>query len=131
MTRNPWNRAASVGGSSGDSTAALAADTTSLATGSDIGGSPRAPASFNGVVGYKPPHGRAPILPPVGPDPYFPHGPWHGPSPTAPCSGMCWPARTHGVRRPCARRCASQRISKGCSGLRVAFSTALGPPRRS
>jgi Asp-tRNA(Asn)/Glu-tRNA(Gln) amidotransferase A subunit family amidase len=61
VTRNPWNPAYDVGGSSGGSAAALAAGITPLATGSDIGGSIRMPASCCGVVGYKPPHGRVPI----------------------------------------------------------------------
>jgi Asp-tRNA(Asn)/Glu-tRNA(Gln) amidotransferase A subunit family amidase len=61
VTRNPWNPAYDVGGSSGGSAAALAAGITPLATGSDIGGSIRQPASCCGVVGYKPPHGRVPM----------------------------------------------------------------------
>ena len=60
VTRNPWNTAYSPGGSSGGSGASLAAGSTSLATGSDIGGSIRIPASFCGVVGFKPPYGRVP-----------------------------------------------------------------------
>jgi amidase len=60
VTRNPWNQGYAVGGSSGGSGAALAAGTATLASGSDIGGSIRIPASCNGVVGYKPPHGRVP-----------------------------------------------------------------------
>ena len=60
VTRNPWNPEYAVGGSSGGSGAALAAGTTTLASGSDIGGSIRIPASFNGVVGFKPPYGRVP-----------------------------------------------------------------------
>ncbi len=75
VTRNPWNLAASAGGSSGGSAASLAAGTAALATGSDIGGSLRAPASFNGIVAFKPPHARIPVLPPAGMDPYFHHGP--------------------------------------------------------
>ncbi|AHH97455.1 amidase [Kutzneria albida] len=75
VTRNPWNPHVSAGGSSGGSAASLAAGTAMLATGSDIGGSLRAPASFTGVVGFKPPHGRNPVLPPAGLDPYFHHGP--------------------------------------------------------
>lgn len=63
-TRNPWDLSKSVGGSSGGSAAALAAGTTTLATGTDIGGSIRAPAALAGVVGYKPPHGRVPLEPP-------------------------------------------------------------------
>jgi aspartyl-tRNA(Asn)/glutamyl-tRNA(Gln) amidotransferase subunit A len=60
VTRNPWNTAYSPGGSSGGSGASLAAGSATLATGSDIGGSIRIPASFCGVVGFKPPYGRVP-----------------------------------------------------------------------
>ena len=74
VTRNPWNLRTSPGGSSGGSAASLAAGTSTLATGTDIGGSLRAPASFTGVVAFKPPHGRIPILPPTGLDPYQHHG---------------------------------------------------------
>ena len=63
VTRNPWNLKFSVGGSSGGSGAALAAGLTTLATGSDMGGSIRIPASFNGLYGFKPPHGRVPLVP--------------------------------------------------------------------
>jgi aspartyl-tRNA(Asn)/glutamyl-tRNA(Gln) amidotransferase subunit A len=63
-TRNPWDLTKAVGGSSGGSAAALAAGTATLATGTDIGGSIRAPAALAGVVGYKPPHGRVPMEPP-------------------------------------------------------------------
>lgn len=65
VTRNPWNLDCTVGGSSGGSGAALAAGFTTLATGSDMGGSIRIPAAFNGVYGFKPPHGRV-ALPPGG-----------------------------------------------------------------
>jgi Asp-tRNA(Asn)/Glu-tRNA(Gln) amidotransferase A subunit family amidase len=64
-TRNPWDLTKGVGGSSGGSAAALAAGTATLATGTDIGGSIRAPAALAGVVGYKPPHGRVPLEPPA------------------------------------------------------------------
>lgn len=62
-SRNPWNAEYAVGGSSGGSGAALAGGYAPLATGSDIGGSTRIPASMNGVVGYKPPFGRVPTVP--------------------------------------------------------------------
>ncbi len=60
VTRNPWNPDYTPGGSSGGAAAALAAGTTTLANGSDIGGSIRIPASACGVVGFKPPYGRVP-----------------------------------------------------------------------
>jgi Asp-tRNA(Asn)/Glu-tRNA(Gln) amidotransferase A subunit family amidase len=64
VTRNPWDLSRAVGGSSGGSAAALAAGTAPLATGTDSGGSIRAPACLAGVVGYKPPRGRVPLEPP-------------------------------------------------------------------
>ena len=75
VTRNPWNPEYGVGGSSGGSGAALAAGTTTLASGSDIGGSIRIPASFNGVVGFKPPFGRVPEEAPYNLDQYCHEGP--------------------------------------------------------
>ena len=57
-TRNPWNPALTCGGSSGGSAAALAAGQVWLATGSDLGGSLRTPASFCSVVGLRPSPGR-------------------------------------------------------------------------
>jgi amidase len=65
VTRNPWAPAWGPGGSSGGSGAALAAGLTTLATGTDIGGSIRIPAGCCGVVGFKPPHGRNPDGPPA------------------------------------------------------------------
>ena len=75
VTRTPWNLGYSCGGSSGGSGASLAAGTTTLASGSDIGGSIRIPASMCGVVGYKPPFGRNPDTPPFNLDQYCHIGP--------------------------------------------------------
>jgi aspartyl-tRNA(Asn)/glutamyl-tRNA(Gln) amidotransferase subunit A len=75
VTRNPWNPSVAVGGSSGGSGASLAGGTSLLASGSDIGGSIRIPASINGVVGFKPPHGRVPTGPPFNLDRFCHDGP--------------------------------------------------------
>ncbi|MGE0139413.1 MAG: amidase, partial [Ilumatobacteraceae bacterium] len=75
ITRNPWATDWSPGGSSGGSGAALAAGYAPLATGSDIGGSIRIPSSLSGVVGFKPPFGRVPSLPPYNLDQFCHDGP--------------------------------------------------------
>ena len=56
--RNPWHRDCSPGGSSGGSSAAVAARFTPAATGTDTGGSIRQPAALTGTVGIKPTYGR-------------------------------------------------------------------------
>ena len=53
-TNNPWDLTRTPGGSSGGSSAALAAGLTALEAGSDIGGSIRNPAHYCGIYGHKP-----------------------------------------------------------------------------
>ncbi len=60
VTRNPWDLERTPGGSSGGSSAALAAGFGALSLGSDIGGSLRVPAHFTGVTALKPSHGLVP-----------------------------------------------------------------------
>lgn len=67
-TLNPWNTALSAAGSSGGSAVALATGMAWLAHGTDLGGSLRNPASFNGIVGMRPSPGRVACGP--GSDPF-------------------------------------------------------------
>jgi Asp-tRNA(Asn)/Glu-tRNA(Gln) amidotransferase A subunit family amidase len=125
VTRNPWRLDYSPGGSSGGSAAALAAGMTVLATGSDLSGSIRIPASLTGVVGFKPPHGRVPVEPPFNLDTFAHNGPM---------------ARTVGdvvllqnvIAGPvegdatCLPRLVLPSTAGGIEGLRIAVSTDLG-----
>ena len=64
ITRNPWNLDLTPGGSSGGSSAAVAAGLGPLAIGTDGGGSVRIPSAFTGLVGLKATYGRIPAWPP-------------------------------------------------------------------
>lgn len=64
ITRNPWNRDKTSGGSSGGAAVAAATGMGFLHFGSDAGGSVRIPASFCGVFGFKPSPGMVPSWPP-------------------------------------------------------------------
>jgi aspartyl-tRNA(Asn)/glutamyl-tRNA(Gln) amidotransferase subunit A len=63
LTRNPWDLSKNPGGSSSGAGAAGAAGYGPLHLGTDIGGSVRLPACWNGLVGLKPSFGRVPMEP--------------------------------------------------------------------
>lgn len=60
ISRNPFNLDKTPGGSSGGSGGAVAAGLAPFATASDIAGSTRIPAAFNGLPGFKSPFGSTP-----------------------------------------------------------------------
>jgi amidase len=68
-TKNPWDLARGAGGSTGGGAAAVAARLSPLEIGSDLGGSVRNPAHYNGIFTLKPSewrvpgHGHVPGLP--------------------------------------------------------------------
>ena len=64
ITRNPWNLTRNTAGSSSGAGAAIVAGYGPLALGTDIAGSVRLPAAYNGIFALKPSLGRIPIYPP-------------------------------------------------------------------
>lgn len=63
VSRNPWDRNRTPGGSSGGSAASIAAGLGPVSIGNDGGGSIRIPSSFCGVYGFKPSTGVVPEYP--------------------------------------------------------------------
>jgi len=128
ITRNPWDLSKTPGGSSGGSSAALAAGMGQLAFGTDGGGSIRIPAGFTGVYGIKPSFGRVPAWP-LSPFGTVAHvGPMTRTvedsalmlTVTAEPDARDW----HGL--PYDGRDYRDGLGDGVKGLKVAYSPALG-----
>ncbi|WP_119270322.1 amidase [Taklimakanibacter deserti] len=128
ITRNPWDVTKTPGGSSGGSSAAVAAGYAPLALGTDGGGSIRIPAGFSGIFGLKPSFGRVPA---------WPLSPFGTVAHTGPMTRSVEDAAImlNVIAKPDARdwhslpydgRDYTKRLDKGIKGLRIAFSPALG-----
>jgi len=132
ITRNPWDPSKTPGGSSGGAAVAAAMGMGALHFGTDGGGSIRIPASFTGVVGFKPTFGRVPA---------FPLSPFGTVSHIGPmtrsvddCALMyaiiAWPDPRDAYSLPACGPELAGELDQGVKGLRFALSTTLGfgPP---
>jgi len=128
ITRNPWNRERTPGGSSAGAAVAAATGMGPLHLGSDGGGSIRIPSSFTGVFGIKPTYGLVASAPP---------SPFAVVSHTGPMTRTvadaalmlstiaAWDARDPYALPP-AKRDYRDGLEDGVKGLRCAFSPTLG-----
>ena len=128
ITRNPWNRERTPGGSSAGAAVAAATGMGPLHLGSDGGGSIRIPSSFTGVFGIKPTFGLVAAAPP---------SPFAVVSHTGPMTRTvedaalmlsviaAWDARDPYALPP-AKRDYRGGLEGGVKGLRVAYSPTLG-----
>ena len=128
ITRNPWDLSKTPGGSSGGSSAAVAAGFAPLALGTDGGGSIRIPAAFTGIFGHKPSFGRVPA---------WPLSPFGTVAHVGPMTREVADAALmmNVIARPDARDWHSlpfdgkdytAKLTKGIRGLRIAYSPRLG-----
>lgn len=128
VTRNPWDRSRTSGGSSGGSSAAVVLGMGALALGTDGGGSIRIPAGFCGHPGLKPTYGRVPLWP------VSPYGTLAHAGPMARTvedlalllDVMAEPDARDWTALPPADIAYLDSLEGGVSGLRIAFSPDLG-----
>src|SRR5262245_21828 len=128
ITRNPWDLSKTPGGSSGGSSAALAAGYAPLALGTDGGGSIRIPAGFTGIFGHKPSFGRVPAWP-LSPFGTVAHvGPMTRTveDAAAMLNAISEPDPRDWHSLPHAKRDFVKTLSINPKGLRIAYSPSLG-----
>lgn len=126
-TGNPWQPAATAGGSSGGSAAAVVLGMGPLALGTDAGGSIRIPAGFSGCFGHKPTHGLCPMWPPSAFYPLAHVGPmtWTVED-AALLMNVLAEADPRDAALPPAHRDYRAELGGDLSGLRVAYSASYG-----
>jgi len=128
ITRNPWDRSRTSGGSSAGAAVAAAAGMGALHVGTDAGGSIRIPGAFCGIVGLKPTYGRVPTYPPS-PFAIVSHvGPM---TRTVEDAALMLTVLARADDRdanalPPARIDYREGLERGVKGLRIAFSPTLG-----
>lgn len=128
VTRNPWNIELTPGGSSGGAAVASALNMGTLHVGSDAGGSIRIPCAFTGTFGIKPSFGYVPQWPVSAMGTLSHLGPMT--RTVDDCALMltvigCSDIRDFYCMDNDARNW-SEGISKGVTGMRIAYSPTLG-----
>ena len=128
ITRNPWNRAMTPGGSSGGAGVAAALGMGALHAGGDGGGSIRIPASFCGIFGIKPSFGRVPNYPAKMPGSITHAGPMTRTVQDAALmlTVMAAPDARDWRALPPDARDWRKGLEDGVRGMRIAFSPTLG-----
>src|SRR2546427_5293785 len=128
ITRNPWNRETTTGGSSAGAGAATAAGLGPIHQGSDGAGSIRIPSGFCGIYGLKPSFGRVPMWPASNND-YASHmGPMTRTVADASLmlSVLAGPDEWDRTSLETAPDDYAGKLTAGIKGLKVAFSPDLG-----
>ncbi len=131
ITRNPWNRDLTPGGSSGGAAAAVAAGMGPIGIGTDGGGSLRIPASFCGLVGFKASFGRVPNYPATAVDTLRHTGPITRTVGDAALTidVLAGPDDRDPNSLPAGQVNLFTELDQGIDGLRIAYSPDLGYAR--
>lgn len=114
ITRNPWDRRLTSGGSSGGSAVAVALGMGPLSLATDGGGSIRVPACWSGVVGMKPSFNRVPAGAAVS---------WTNLSTLGPIARCVSDAAL--MLTVMARQSDARRLASACSDLRIGLDDGI------